>query len=336
MKQKELFEYTPIQKDSILITEITTSNVIDYNSDAPSKGFLRFAFGGTYYQKFYSNLLTEKQTIIYDDNGNTIEYKDKYEYNPVNKQIKLKTSKDGMGNIYEEKTRYVPDMLIFPFVPPYSSFYQMNQLHFTDYPLEVTKIKNGKVTENETYFYKLLTADSKSLVKDKVSILGKHADAATYQGLHNVGNELVADVSNIPATTYLAYDSYSNPTHIRNEKDKTETVYLYGYKGKYAIAEIKNSDYESVTGLLGNDLITRLADATKPSYSDMQKVEDLRTQLPASFITTYEYIPYIGISKIRDPKNVSTYFKYDDSGRLIKKTDHKGELISSYKYSNNL
>ena len=102
----------------------------------------------------------------------------------------------------KKKTRYVPDMLIFPFVPPYSSFYQMNQLHFTDYPLEVTKIKNGKVTENETYFYKLLTADSKSLVKDKVSILGKHADAATYQGLHNVGNELVADVSNIPATTY--------------------------------------------------------------------------------------------------------------------------------------
>ena len=135
---------------------------------------------------------------------------------------------------------------------------------------------------------------------------------------------------------YLAYDSYSNPTHIRNEKDKTETVYLYGYKGKYAIAEIKNSDYESVTGLLGNDLIKRLADATKPSYSDMQKVENLRTQLPASFITTYEYIPYIGISKIRDPKNVSTYFKYDDSGRLIEKTDHKGELISSYKYSNNL
>ena len=77
-------------------------------------------------------------------------------------------------------------------------------------------------------------------------------------------------------------------------------------------------------------------DWQKPSYSDMQKVEDLRTQLPASFITTYEYIPYIGISKIRDPKNVSTYFKYDDSGRLIKKTDHKGELISSYKYSNNL
>ncbi len=50
-QKKELFEYTPIQKDSILITEITTSNVIDYNSDAPSKGFLRFAFGGTYYQK---------------------------------------------------------------------------------------------------------------------------------------------------------------------------------------------------------------------------------------------------------------------------------------------
>ena len=78
-----------------------------------------------------------------------------------------------MGNIYEEKTRYVPDMLIFPFVPPYSSFYQMNQLHFTDYPLEVTKIKNGKVTENETYFYKLLTADSKKLSERQSIHTGK-------------------------------------------------------------------------------------------------------------------------------------------------------------------
>ena len=44
VKQKELFEYTPIQKDSILITEITTTNVMDYNSDDPTLGFLRFCF----------------------------------------------------------------------------------------------------------------------------------------------------------------------------------------------------------------------------------------------------------------------------------------------------
>lgn len=59
---------------------------MDYNSDDPTLDSW-FAFGGTYYQKFYSNLLSEKRTIAYDDNGNTIEYKDKYEYS-VNKQDK--------------------------------------------------------------------------------------------------------------------------------------------------------------------------------------------------------------------------------------------------------
>lgn len=336
IKQKELFEYTPVQKDSMLITEICTSTVIDYNSESPSIGNLRFGFGGTYYQKFYSNLLTEKRTIIYDDNENTIEYKDTYEYNSANKQIKLKTSEDGAGNVYEEKTRYIPDMLKFLYVPPYSSFYLMNQLHFTNYPLEKTKIKNGKVIENETYFYKLLATNNKSLVKDKVYTLGEHADATTYKGLHNVGNELVADDCNIPAITYLAYDSHSNPVHIRNEKDKTETVYLYGYKGKYIIAEIKNADYQTVTGFLGNTLIDRLTNAENPDYSDMREVEKLRTQLPASFITTFEYVPYTGISKITDSKKVSTHFKYDDSGRLIQTRDHEWFLTNSYKYSNNL
>ena len=91
-----------------------------------------------------------------------------------------------------------------------------------------------------------------------------------------------------------------------------------------------------LTKSLGDGSYQKTGRGIESRYSDMPKVEDLRTQLAASFITTYEYIPYIGISKIRDPKNVSTYFKYDDSGRLIKKTDHKGELISSYKYSNNL
>lgn len=335
-KQKELFEYTPIQKDSILITEITTSNVIDYNLESPSTGYERFGFGGTYYQKFYSNLLTEKRTIIYDDNENTIEYKDTYEYNSANKQIKLKTSEDGVGNVYEEKTRYIPDMLKFPYVPPYSIFYLMNQLHFTNYPLEKTKIKNGKVTENETFFYKLLATNSKSLVKEKVYTLGEHTDAATYKGLHNVGNELVADDCNIPSITYLAYDSYSNPIHIRNEKDKTETVYLYGYKGKYIIAEIKNSNYQSVVNLLGNEVINRLSSASEPNNTDMKKVENLRLSLKNSFITTYTYIPYVGISQMTDSKNVTTYFEYDDSGHLINKKDMKRHLINTYKYAKNL
>ena len=110
-------------------------------------------------------------------------------------------------------------------------------------------------------------------MKDKVSILGKHADAATYQGLHNVGNELVADVSNIPATTYLAYDSYSNPTHIRNEKDKTETVYLYGYKGKYAIAEIKNSDSNQLQDYWGMILSKDWQTQRSPAIQTCRKLK---------------------------------------------------------------
>lgn len=335
IKQKETYQYAPIEKDSIILTEFILSSVIDYNPEDISRGFEKHAFGGTYYKKSYNYLPSEKQTYTYDDQGNALSTKKKFIYGK-NKLVKSEITEDGIGNVYEEKIRYVTDMLNFPYVPPYSFFYVVNQLHFTNYPVEKTKIKNGKVIENETYFYKLPIENSKTLLKDKVYTLGQNSDTATYKGLHNVGNELVADVCNIPAITYLAYDSYGNPTYIRNEKDKTETVYLYGYKGKYVIAEIKNTDYKSVAGILGDDLISRLANAVVPSYEDKQKVGKLRSQLTTSFITTYEYIPYIGISKITDPKDVTTYFKYDKLGRLIQKNDNKSQLVSSYKYSNNL
>lgn len=335
-KQKELFEYTPIQKDSILITEISTSNVIDYNLESPSTGYLRFAFGGSYYQKSYSNLLTEKRTIIYDDNGNTIEYKDKYEYEQFNKMIKLRTSEDGAGNVYEEKTRYVTDMLKYPTMPLYRFFFQICNLHFLEYPLEKTKTKNGKILENETYFYQFHDTNPKSIVKDKTYILGKQIPASQYQGLHYEGNTLKADACTIPAVTYLAYDAYNNPVYVRNEKDKTETVCLYGYKGKYMIAEIKNADYEEVKRLLGESTINRLTSSLTPQENDLALLNKLRQQLPESSISTFKYIPYIGISQFTDSRGVSTYFEYDDSGRLIREKDNYQYVIHLYDYSKNL
>lgn len=334
IKQKELFEYTPIQKDSILATELTYTSVIDYNFENPTLGEKRHAFGGTYYIKYYSYPLSKKQTFQYDDHGNVISYTNKYEYD-ANKLIKRKTTEDENGNIYEEKTRYITDMLKYPDKAPYDIFHLMNRLHITAHPLEKTVIKNNEVISDETYFYEP-DNKKKNIRKSSEYTLGKHVSANNYQGLHAKDTILVADPCNIKSISYLNYDFYNNPVNIYNAKEQMYTTYLYGYKGKYIVAEIKNLSSMIVYNFLGSAIINNLLKNDEPGYTAMKKINSLRGLAKDAFITTYEYIPNVGISQITDPKGVTTYFEYDDLGRLIHKKNMKHQLLNTYQYSKNL
>lgn len=141
IKQKELYQYTPVAKDSILLTDLMLSSVIDYNPENVTLGVERHAFGGTFYRKAYSNLISEEQTFVYDDQGNALSYKNKYKYNDSNKMIAQKTQEDGNGNVYEERTKYITDMPIFANPIIYNLFIWMKGLNFVSYPMEITKIK---------------------------------------------------------------------------------------------------------------------------------------------------------------------------------------------------
>lgn len=112
-------------------------------------------------------------------------------------------------------------------------------------------------------------------------------------------------------TDYTRFDQYGNAMETV-QNDAVRTVYLWGYMGKYVIGKVENATYEEVAAALGKDPAI-ISDSMVP---DMDAVNSLRALLPEAHVTTYSYIPLVGISSATDPAGNTTYYKYDKSGRL--------------------
>ncbi len=69
----------------------------------------------------------------------------------------------------------------------------------------------------------------------------------------------------------------------------------------------------------------------------IEQIDALRELLPEAMVTTYTWIPLVGMAKVTDPSGTSTSFSYDNSNRLLSETFRRDggrrELIKSYKYN---
>lgn len=117
-------------------------------------------------------------------------------------------------------------------------------------------------------------------------------------------------------TECLLFDIFGNPIYTITDKEN-QSVYIWSYRGKYMIAKIENADYNTVFAAL-RIAIPILSMKIEPSESDWSAINNLRTvpSLKNARITTYKYIPLTGVTEITDSKGVSTYYSYDDHGRL--------------------
>lgn len=133
---------------------------------------------------------------------------------------------------------------------------------------------------------------------------------------------------------YEKYDKYGNPVYVVKD-DIEKVVYLWSYKGRYPIAEIKNATYEQVERValqIGLDLV-QLSYSNSP---EMNKVNSLRNNLREAIVTTYTYKPLIGISTITNPSGDITYYEYDTCNRLKEVyiyKDYQKEILEAYKYN---
>jgi len=101
--------------------------------------------------------------------------------------------------------------------------------------------------------------------------------------------------------------------------------YLYGYEGRYPIAKIENVTFSDLLSALGITEAALKSLTTAPS--------NLRTVLPNSMVTTYTFMPLVGVTSVTDPKGLTTRYNYDSSGRLNEVRDHDGNLLSENQYN---
>jgi len=121
-----------------------------------------------------------------------------------------------------------------------------------------------------------------------------------------------------------SYDKYGNPQYLY-KSDYVYNTFLWSYGAQYPIVEIKNATYAEVETALTYSsyrTIDSLKSATDPD------VATLRIALETYFnstsytgnkpvlINTYTYKPLIGITSTTDPRGITTYYDYDNYGRL--------------------
>ena len=131
---------------------------------------------------------------------------------------------------------------------------------------------------------------------------------------------------------FSGFDRYGNPT-CSETIDGLKTTYIWGYWGKYPVAVIDNASPEEVSAILGSELYMLSDNGEKM----IEQVDALRELLPEAMVTTYTWIPLVGMAKVTDPSGTSTSFSYDNSNRLLSETFRRDggrrELIKSYKYN---
>jgi YD repeat-containing protein len=127
--------------------------------------------------------------------------------------------------------------------------------------------------------------------------------------------------------TFDKYDDKGNLLQYTG-KDGIKVSYVWGYGGRYVIAKVIGADYTAVS-----------ASVNVPSLQTITDDGALRTALNAirsisnTLVTTYTHRPLIGISSETDPNGRSTFYEYDELGRLILVRDLNGKVMKKLCYN---
>lgn len=146
---------------------------------------------------------------------------------------------------------------------------------------------------------------------------------------------LTLDSRMIKEVTFNKYDNLGNLQQF-TPLDGVPVTLLYGYRQSYPVAEIKNTSYQTVLGVLGQTAIDQL-NALNPG-TDAQvrtQLQPLRsaTALSSALLTTYTYSPLTGMTSTTDPNNITTYYEYDNLGRLKLIKDHNQHVVKMVEYN---
>ena len=271
------------------------------------------------YARFYDTVserwnLTREITTTYDPNNYgsnygtpSVQFYKDYKYlssNDLPSMVSYGNSDKSIRQIqYKYSTDYADQMS-----------QKMKNRNLVNKPLETIYMCDGSVTKAEKTSY----IDTLGLILPKIVYALKASSPLS-----------LSMYSSFYRKKY-SIDLYNKHGKIvqMSEKDNIPVTYLWGYKSIYPIAEIRNATYNEVAMHLRN------MDSFENSLSPiMTSIENLRSLLKKSLITTYTYKVPWGIQKIVSPTGMNTTYNYDLFGRLQTILDHNGKVVKRLKYN---
>lgn len=246
-----------------------------------------------------------QRTSLYEGKD-TISVTRTFNYNPDNYLVSEDIQSDSKGNQIITSFRYSKDMVKKGELIPYQTMIDSNII--------------SPIIEEE----KKLGTTSLYLLKTEYynPFLNIFVPRSTF--LKN-GNGILEN-----RVQYL-HDKNGNITEITKE-EKLKSVYIWSYGNQLPVAEVKNTDVNTVETLLGGRLKIDLFAASNPSDLEIKNFIAPLNNLSGSMISYFTYYPLIGMSSSTDLKGQTTYFKYDGFQRLKIISDQKGNILKTFDY----
>jgi hypothetical protein len=140
--------------------------------------------------------------------------------------------------------------------------------------------------------------------------------------------------------------NYGNVIEV-NKEDDLKTSFIWGYNHSYQIIKGENVEsdilqtavQDAVSAVGKRNLEELLSDIRYLKTTEQKDLwclfnSELRRNplLQNSLVTTYSFLPLIGITSLGDPSGIITYYEYDIFGRLAFIRDHNNDIVKQYEY----
>lgn len=195
---------------------------------------------------------------------------------------------------------------------------------------EVENSSDTVITElkSRNMLASLISAETSTLVPWPSKISGSKMDYAFFGNnilpfkLYEANGDVYEESLEV-----VSYDSYGNPTEIKDLKTGIHSVYIWDTYGRYLLAMIKNATLTqvgNVSQLLTGTSVTRYA--------------ALKVLLPNAQIETWDYKPLIGVSSHTNVNGETVLYEYDGLGRLkaekrLVNGTSEPEILHEYEYN---
>jgi YD repeat-containing protein len=252
----------------------------------------------------------KKQTQVSYENGASSTSISTFTYVDGHRMLATQTATNSNGDILSTSNTYPLDMIDAGHTVPYQA---MADLHIVSPVVIKEQYKNSSTLLNATTFnYANWGGDV--FAPQTVQVKKGSGAAETMQEVY-------------------AYDSYGNVLE-QSKPGGTHEVYIWGYKGHYPVAKIVGSNYTTASSFIDQEKLDDAGNISLYTDADIrEELDKLRINLPDALVTTITYAPLVGVTSQTDPQNRTTYYEYDNLGRLSVVRDKERNIVKRICYN---
>jgi len=151
-------------------------------------------------------------------------------------------------------------------------------------------------------------------------------------------DSIVTKTGSYPSTTRIKYWDYDPNGNVLSlsKKDGPKNCFIWGYGGKFPIAQVINMDYSVVKSILGETAITNFRNNVNPTDAQVALfIAPLRAYINqgnVASIKSFTYNLMTNVTSQTDAKGQTTYYEYDEFQRMKNVKDQNGNILKNNIY----